>query len=94
MRPLALLVLCLAAACAPKVEDDGNPVKGGDELSPLVGTNIVQAEAGLRRAGYREAGTEGDAILYSNWRTGACARIRSEQGILITVVQLPEEVCA
>lgn len=91
IRPLSLALILGLAACAQP--DDGNPVKGGDELSPFVGEPVNRATSGLSRAGYRIVGEEEGSQYWLNPRSGGCARTRFASGRLITVVQLPREAC-
>lgn len=100
MKKNALLTLVatatLAACDVPSTTETppGRPAVGSEyDLSSFRGARAGSAEMGVRNLGYEPIRSEGLTTWWFNRSTGACARIRTDQGRYVDVTMLPAEDC-
>jgi hypothetical protein len=95
---LALVATVALAACDMDMSTPettpGRPAVGSEyDLSSFRGARAGSAEMGVRNLGYEPIRSEGLTTWWFNRSTGACARIRTDQGRYVDVTMLPAEDC-
>ena len=63
------------------------------DLTAFEGARAGQAEMGIQALGYELVRTEGLTAYWLNRSTGACARVKTDQGRYADVTMLPFEGC-